>query len=255
LSAAPLGLLVHGATGAAVAAAAGAAVLGGGVALAFGVLFQSSTAELLTAPVVGKDAYDIFAATSWRWSLRTGARRRLPGVLLFGLFVAAVLPAAGAGLSASLAVAAVIAAGGLLSGGSVPDHERPPAVPGSALEASMRRLVNLLVILVAVVGAGVVALAATGGPWYALVAAMPATAAFMMSAGPGRAWLRFRAARYGAKHSRLLPEDLTALLRHGEDRVLLRRVGGGYLFLHRDLQEYLVECDPEDLREPRLLHA
>jgi hypothetical protein len=48
----------------------------------------------------------------------------------------------------------------------------------------------------------------------------------------------------------VLPKDLSRLMMHGEDRVLLRRVGGGYMFLHRDLQQYLAARSPE--HPPRL---
>lgn len=253
LSAAPLGLLAHGAVGAAVSAGVGAALLGGGVALAFGVLFQSPKAELLSAPLVGRDIYGIFAATNWRWSFTTGVHRSAGRWVFLCIIIGSPLALAGTPSAAVLAVLAVVGVGGLLSGGNVPDHEHPPPVVGSALEASLRRLAFLLAVLLCGVAVGVVVLATMGGPWPALLAALPATAAYMLTAGPGRAWLRFHAARYGIKHAHLLPADVDSLLRHGVERVLLRRVGGGYMFLHRDLQEFLAGCDPENLTEPTLL--
>jgi hypothetical protein len=244
LSAAPLGALVHGPSGALLATAGGAVVLGGGVALAFGVVFQSSAAERLSTPVVGHDTYNIYAATSWTWSW-TSALRGLVTWAIFGAVLCGVLATAGATVAESLAVAAVLGCGGVLAGGNVPDHEKPPAVRGGALQASLRRLGRLLLTLVVLVLAQAVAAVALGAPWKALLAALPATTAFMLTAGPGRAWLRHSAASYGARASGLLPADLDRLLRAGEDRVLLRRVGGGYMFLHRDLQEYLRHCRPD----------
>ncbi len=244
LAGAPLGALVHGVTGALLAALGGALVLGSVVALTFGVLFQSPLAERLSTPVVGHDTYNIYAATSWTWSPASALRGLVTWVIVGAAF-GGVLITVGATTAECLAVAAGLGCGGVLAGGNVPDHENPPAVRGGALEASLRRLAVLLLVLIALVLAGAIGTAALGGPWDALLAALPATMAFMMTAGPGRAWLRHRAASYGARVSGLLPTDLDLLLRSGEDRVLLRRVGGGYMFLHRDLQQYLEGCRPE----------
>jgi len=253
LSGAPLGALATGIPGAAVAAVAAALALGGGVALTFGVLFQSPVFERLFTPVVGHDTYNIYAASSWTWSWRK-ASRGLITWLLFGGIVGASLAVAGTSLAVALAVAAVLGLGGVLSGGTVPNHEKPPATPGGALEASLRRLAYLLTILLTAVLVGAGILAAVRGPWSAPIAALPITVAFMLTAGPGRAWLRHRAASYGTRASRLLPRDLTRLMLHGEDRVLLRCAGGGYMFLHRDLQQYLTARSPEHPpRFPELL--
>ncbi|WP_432043850.1 NACHT domain-containing protein [Streptomyces cadmiisoli] len=244
-SAAPLGALVQGVSGALLAACGGALILGGAVGLAFGVVFQSRRAERVSSPVVGKDAYNIYAATGWTWSA-VSALRGLVTWVIFGALVCGALVLAGGTIVESSAVGAVLGCGGILAAGNAPDHERPPAVRGGALAASLRRLARLLLILTVAVLAAAVLVMAMGGPWTALLAAMPATLAFMMTAGPGRAWLRHRAAHYGARASGLLPADLERLLRSGEDRVLLRRVGGGYMFLHRDLQEYMGGCPPDD---------
>ncbi|MFJ1706637.1 NACHT domain-containing protein [Kitasatospora sp. NPDC088346] len=244
LSSAPLGALVGGSRGALAAAAVAALVLGGGVALSFGVLFQSALAERLFTPVVGHDTYGIYAASSWTWSPRR-AGHGLITWLLFGGLVGSVLLLAGASAPAGLSVAGVLGLGGVLSGGTVPDHTKPPAGTGGALDASVRRLLLLLSVLLGAVTVGAVLLALLHGSWHAPVSALPVTMAFMLTAGPGRAWLRHRAAHYGARKSRLLPRDLDALMLRGEDRVLLRRVGGGYMFLHRDLQKYLTERSPE----------
>jgi len=249
LSGAPLGALAAGIPGAAVAATAAALVLGGGVALTFGVLFQSPVFERLFTPVVGHDTYNIYAASSWTWSWRKAGRSIIAWLLVGGV-AAASLSVAGTPLDAALAVAAVPGLGGVLSGGTVPNHDTLPAAPGGALDASLRRLAHLLAILLAAVLVGAGLLAAMHGPWSAPIAALPVTVACMLTAGPSRAWLRHRAAYYGARTSRLLPKDMNRLMQRGEDRVLLRRAGGGYLFLHRDLQQYLTDRSPE--HPPRL---
>jgi len=142
LSGAPLGALATGIPGAAIAAVAAALALGGGVALTFGVLFQSPVFERLFTPVVGHDTYNIYAASSWTWSWRK-ASRGLITWLLFGGIVGASLAVAGTSLAVALAVAAVLGLGGVLSGGTVPNHEKPPAAPGGAFDASLRRLAYL----------------------------------------------------------------------------------------------------------------
>ncbi|MFF4535139.1 NACHT domain-containing protein [Streptomyces aureus] len=246
LSAAPLGALVHGTRGAVTAALGGSLLLGCGVALTFGVLFvfRSSAVEKFARPVVGHDTYNLYAATSWTWS-GTSALRGLVTWAIFGAVVSGGLFLAGASAGAALAVAAVLGCGGVLAGGSTPDHEKPPTVRGGALAASLQRLNRLLLALVVLVLVATIATLLLGGPWKALLAAFPTTVAFMVTAGPGRAWLRHRAAYFGAEASGLFPADLTRLLGAAEDRVLLRRVGGGYMFLHRDLQEYLERCRPD----------
>jgi hypothetical protein len=188
LAGAPLGALAAGVPGAVLAAIVAAVVLGAGVALTFGVLFQATLFVRLFTPVVGHDTYNIYAASSWSWSWRN-AGRGLVTWLLFGGAVGAGIALTGTPLETSVAVAAVLGVGGI-----------------------------------------------------------------MLTAGPGRAWLRHRAAYYGVCASRLLPRDLAPLLHRGEDRVLLRRIGGGYMFLHRDLQAYLAQRSPEQLlRFPQLV--
>jgi hypothetical protein len=247
LSGAPLGALVSGPSGALAAATITALVLGTGVALAFGVLLQSSLTERLFTPMVGHDTYGIYAASNWKWSLRD-TWRGLVTSMLFGGAVGVGLFAAGASPGNYLLVPCVIGLGGILSGGTVPDHEKPPIVLGGALAASLHRLIVLLSVLLCIVLPGAALLAILHGAWEALIAALPITVAFMLTAGPGRAWLRHRAAYYGARKSRLLPKDLDNLMLLGEERVILRRVGGGYMFLHKDLQQYLTDRSPE--RQP-----
>ncbi|MEU6550076.1 hypothetical protein ABZ915_07260 [Streptomyces sp. NPDC046915] len=147
LTGAPLGAPVHAVTGALPAALCGALVLGGGVALLFGVVFQSRRAELLGSPVVGRDTYDIYAATSWAWSVN-GVLRGLMSCVLFALLVGSVLITTGATVGECLAVTAVLGCGGVLAGGNTPDHDKPPAVRGGALQASLGRLARLLLVLI-----------------------------------------------------------------------------------------------------------
>ena len=57
----------------------------------------------------------------------------------------------------------------------------------------------------------------------------------------GLAWLQHYTLRFLLHKSGLLPwrdHDLIAFLDHACDRIFLRRVGGGYIFVHRLLQEH-----------------
>jgi hypothetical protein len=44
-------------------------------------------------------------------------------------------------------------------------------------------------------------------------------------------------------HSGALPWNLASFLDYCTERILLRKVGGGYLFIHRLLQDYFVGLD------------
>jgi hypothetical protein len=80
-----------------------------------------------------------------------------------------------------------------------------------------------------------------------LIASLPLAVAFMLISGPGRAWLRSRAAFFGLQHSGLVPRQAFAFLIYADERILMRRVGGGFVFLHRTLQDYLADRDPTEL--------
>lgn len=54
--------------------------------------------------------------------------------------------------------------------------------------------------------------------------------------------LRFMLWRSGA-----LPWDYIKFLNSAADLILLRRVGGGYQFIHRSLQEYFAALDDEQI--------
>ncbi len=52
--------------------------------------------------------------------------------------------------------------------------------------------------------------------------------------------LRFVISRKG-----LLPWKLVPLLDYAADRIFLRKVGGGYVFVHRMLMDYFASLEPE----------
>ena len=220
------------------------------VGFVFGVLFQTDAGERSLALILYREEQTAFSATHWNWSWRHFLRGCLallvPAIIVFAIGATLVGP------QQAVAVSAILFLAGGLSGASVPDHTRPPASLGTALAASTRRFVRLLGVLLAVVLVVAGVLSATGGPASAVVAALPLAAACMLVAGPGRAWLRRRAAFFGARRSQILPRDLSSFLSTAENRVLMRRAGGGYMFLHGTYQDYLTRCDPD---RPPLDHA
>ncbi|MEH1096114.1 NACHT domain-containing protein [Micromonospora sp. CPCC 205739] len=239
----PFGALVGGVRGAVVTAAVAAAFFGLGIGLTFGVLLQVPRLNRLFVPFIGREETTAYAASEWTTSARSAAT----GFLFWSAFGAVFvgLPVA---LSSTWPAAALIAltlgTGGGLSGGSVPDFAKPPASPGHALRASLRRFTRLMMILLALVAALLAVTFAQRGPWFAVVAALPMTVALMLTAGPGRAWLRHRAVTFGIARSGLLPEQLLDFLSYADDRVIMQRVFGGYAFIHRTLRDHLVAEDP-----------
>ena len=48
--------------------------------------------------------------------------------------------------------------------------------------------------------------------------------------------------------SRKIPWNLTDFLNNAMDRIFLRRVGGGHIFIHRMLMEHFAEMDEESIK-------
>ena len=57
----------------------------------------------------------------------------------------------------------------------------------------------------------------------------------------GRDCLRHLALRCLLVHNNLAPWKYATFLDHATERVFLRKVGGGYIFIHRLLQDYFAE--------------
>ncbi|WP_446214286.1 NACHT domain-containing protein [Micromonospora sp. IBSANI012] len=246
----PFGALIGGVRGAVVTAAGAAAFFGLGIGLTFGVLLQVPRLNRLFVPFIGREESTAYAASEWTTSARSAAI----GFLFwsaFGAVVVGVPVALSSTWPAAALIALTLGTGGGLSGGSVPDFAKPPASPGHALRASLRRFTRLMMILLALVAALLAVTFALRGPWFAVVAALPMTVALMLTAGPGRAWLRHRAVSFGIARSGLLPPNLVDFLSYADDRVVMQRVFGGYAFIHRTLRDHLADEDPFDrLPEP-----
>ena len=70
----------------------------------------------------------------------------------------------------------------------------------------------------------------------------------------GRAVLRHYTLRFLLSYANILPfpfsdKKLIAFLDAMAERLILRRVGGGWIFIHRTLLEYFAELMPEEIEE------
>jgi hypothetical protein len=61
----------------------------------------------------------------------------------------------------------------------------------------------------------------------------------------GAAWLQHYLLRFLLYCSGAMPWNLTRFLDYAADRIFLRKVGGGYIFIHRLLMEYFASLEPE----------
>lgn len=64
----------------------------------------------------------------------------------------------------------------------------------------------------------------------------------------GGAYVRHRRLRRLLVRNDLAPRDYVAFLNYAANRVLMQRVGGGYIFLHRLLLDYLAATWIEDVK-------
>ncbi|MCX9189838.1 hypothetical protein C3Y87_00060 [Carbonactinospora thermoautotrophica] len=217
------------------------------------------------------------AATEWRWSWPAAGRAAVGGLiggvafgLVSGLAVELTEGTFGRKLGSPILGLIGVLLGGLIVGliaglvlglflglinGWQPDTSQPPTRPGQALRKTLRtHLARPVAVTLAIVVLSV--------PLMALVRDLPKSALFAnvtrLAVGLGvfvftftvfwrgiGPWLDHRVARFVAWWAGFLPRDLLAFLDYADERVLLRRSGGSYLFLHRTLRDYLATQDPE----------
>ena len=251
-AAAPIGALARGPWGALLLAVACGTFLGLGVGITFGVLLQLPSMSWLFVPLIGSEDEDPYAASSWTWSWRHALRglllRSALGMIVIGVPLGILLSWA-----AGVAVALVLGLGGALSAGTVPDFTEPPASPGRALHASLWLFARLLALLMTATILAAALEFALNGPWTAIVASLPMTGALMLTAGPGRAWLRNQAVNFGISKAQMLPPNVITFLQYADERVILQRTFGGFAFIHRTLRDYL--ADQEGTREILPYHS
>jgi hypothetical protein len=85
-----------------------------------------------------------------------------------------------------------------------------------------------------------------GGVGYGISAGVMCCAAFWLRGG-GLACVQHSLVRYLLFRSGVVPWNYAHFLDHAADRILLRKVGGGYIFIHRLLLEHFALQNQADL--------
>ncbi|MGB8648635.1 MAG: hypothetical protein WCF84_25585 [Anaerolineae bacterium] len=75
------------------------------------------------------------------------------------------------------------------------------------------------------------------------------TELFLGVASGGRASIRHFLLRFILAWHNYLPWKLVPFLDFAAERIYLRKVGGGYIFIHRLLQEYFGSLTPQEIDE------
>jgi hypothetical protein len=245
-----------------------AAALAGG--LVFGLLFGLAAAlagGLSGGPGVGPRHIAVVETLRWSFpsALRSAAVGLLAGLLgglLGGLgtgLFAAPTVGLGAALGVGLDVGGPVGAtfgvlGGLLFGliggltrGAVEDEQK--ALPNQGIRRSARAAlaVGLAAGLIVWLAFGL-----TGGATNGILMGLPFGLAAGLAFG-GYACLSHCALRLVLWRSGALPLDCVRFLDSAADRLLLRKAGGGYLFVHRLLQEHFAaQSDGEGAGRPQM---
>lgn len=182
----------------------------------------------------------------WSWlAVMRWVKEKIKFVLFVGLIGGLVLglPAgrnAGlkAGLSVGLFTGLIVVLFGVLVGGmeaglvrgDVREHEKPNQGVRRSLMNGL--LLGLLVgLLVALFGA------LAGGLLFGLIYGLIIVLSIVLFSGRNT-YLRHFTLRRLMAYFDYLPWRLVPFLEYAKERLLLRRVGGGYVFIHRTLQDY-----------------
>ncbi len=207
-------------------------------ALVFGLL--GSLAGVLFS---GKRPIRPVDVIAWSWpKLRTQRVLGLVGAIALVLVITAVIAADNLFLVLILGVCCLLPV--LLLGMTVDDEIKPTRVPNQGMHASLRTAA--LVASVTALMSGLIAyawmmkmeqdtlvgitLGVVMGVLVGLVTGL---------AGGGAAVTQHYLLRAILAASNTLPWEIRRFLDYGTERVFLRRVGGGYIFYHRLLMEYL----------------
>lgn len=230
-----------------------------GQALASGLL-DGAFCGLVGRLVLGVTSAESAGAT-WRWSWPAAGYGLLGGLcsgvaygMVYGAGTGRLRGSTGAlvaGLVSALAL-------GVINGWR-PDFSQPPMTPGKALRRTLRTYgwgITGSLLLAVILSTMLIAVAGTLFPpshlqsFTRIILAVIGTglSALMVSVvGKGMIpWIDHLAARFIAAWADFLPRDLLTFLNHSDERIMLRRSGGYYLFLHRTLRDHLAACDPQN---------
>jgi DNA-binding SARP family transcriptional activator len=192
-------------------------------------------------------------AARWRWSIRRLAWSLLAAVaygtvhwLVFVVGVGAIM-GPDQGPIFSLLIGLTFWLTFAVGYASVPDRNRPPPAPARALSASLRAALPPMLVASGLSLLGALVARADIVDYVHILVLTPALLAgsltFWFTGGAD--WLNHHVARWVAWWARLLPRDLLRFLGHADEQMLLRRSGGGYLFPHHTIQEYLAGQNPD----------
>jgi transcriptional regulator with XRE-family HTH domain len=201
-------------------------------------------------------------AAQWRWSLPRLASATIIAAtfaLTYWLLVHAVLAVVGpaSGAYYGVLIGLIFWITFALGHGLVPNRALPPPAPARALSASLRAATPpaVAIALLVALTIGVIAHFTSADIWQALrltlVTPTILAGALTFWLTGGGVWLAHHVTRWIAARAGLLPYDLLGFLAHADERLLLRRAGGGYQFLHLALQRYIALRDPDAIPPPR----
>jgi len=227
--------------------------------LAVGVnvgIATAAVAYIYAADATGYDRIELTGRVRWSWR----ALRDTPLPFETALIAGAAAALVGGTVSGAVVFVCVIVGDRVLAALAV-----RPVAPEDTLGAT--RQTATIFGLAAMPAAGVAAAVALG-LWIGPVAGVVAGAAGALIAGVanalrhgGAAYLRHRGLVWMLRREGVIPPDLASFLNDMDRRAIMRRAGGGYLFIHRLLREHLapplggivpLEEEPLAVAEPAL---
>lgn len=185
--------------------------------------------------------------TQWSWSTARQATRTGLVVGLFLWLVGGLIGRLGGelavGLFRGLAIGLIIGVGLVIATGFQSQPNVRPAAPLEGIRAAARAGRTSALVSGLVVGlAGMLVVGLPSGLAIGLAFGLAAGLSFGLSMGMasgGASYLRHWLLVVLLQRQEFIPADLIDFLDYADSRVLLRRAGGGYLFIHRLLQDHL----------------
>jgi transcriptional regulator with XRE-family HTH domain len=242
-----LGGLSVGLIGGLVGGLVGGLPIAVGVGLIGGVI-GGLAGTLAGAPSVGLRRIVVVETLGWSWR---NALRSLPiglGVgMTFGLGFRLL-----SGQMSALVIGLVAGLGGLtftLVGGLVSDELEVQAVPNQGIRRSARSAILIGLVFGLVFGPLVGLLGGLAfGPRHGLLGGVGYGLTFALVGGlvyGGHACLAHLALRLVLWRGGMIPWNCARFLDYCAERIFLRKVGGGYLFVHRLLMEYFASLNSD----------
>jgi hypothetical protein len=187
-----------------------------------------------------------------QWSWRKG----LLGALIVGLatgLLGLLVVGPAKGLTAGLVTGLV----DLVVAGFSTRANVQPTAPGEGIRTAARtawiagRVAGVIGFLAAVIISLIAGVPVVGGLVFGLATGLLSGLPAALLSG-GASYLRHRLLLILLRRDGLIPSDLVGFLEYADSRILVQRVGGGYLFIHRLLQDHFamlpMKSTPEESR-------